>query len=483
LPSIKVLFNPVNIIRNYFYVFCILSMTLLSLHAHASPSSPSSVRASISNGDDITISWSRVSGATYYHRQVSTSGSAWRNQVRYTTTSVTFTNQSQRSYQYRVRACDNSGCSGWRSSNTVTITNLPPIPSKPNNMNAAISGGNDITISWSSVSGATYYNREVRLNGGAWQNQNRYTTTSVTFTNQSQRRYQYRIRACNTGGCSSWRESNQVTVVSPPAIPASASATIKGGNDITISWSSVSGATYYNREVSLNGDAWQNQKSYTTTSVTFTDQSSQSYHYRVRACNTGGCSSWRESNQVTVVAPPAIPASVSATIAGGNDITISWSSVSGATYYHRQVSTSSSAWKNQNEYTTTSVTFTDQSPQSYQYRVRACNTGGCSSWVESNQVSVFDNDIIVEVLWEEASVSIAEEVTLNWDLTGLTNCHFNTNPSVMLAITGSKSYRFYQFGTQSMPIECTHNGQPVRYAPAIQVNKLAGPTSLREANH
>lgn len=92
---------------------------------------------------------------------------------------------------------------------------------------------------------------------------------------------------------SQFKHSNGTTSsASPPARPAWASAVINNGDDITISWAAVSGTTYYNRQVSLNGAGWQNTKTYNAsqTSVIFYDQSARSYKYRIRACNSSGCS-------------------------------------------------------------------------------------------------------------------------------------------------------------------------------------------------
>ncbi len=173
-------------------------------------------------------------------------------------------------------------------------------PPRPSSVSAVLNS-DDITISWSNVSDAEFYEREVSLNGGDWYKRQTYNQpqTSVTFSNQRPRTYRYRVRACNTNGCSDWTLSNSLTVLNPPA---SVSASISGGDDVTISWSNVSGATHYNREVRINGDSWINRTTYNQpqTSVVFANQRSRSYEYRVRACNDDGCSAWRQSNRITV---------------------------------------------------------------------------------------------------------------------------------------------------------------------------------------
>ena len=52
------------------------------------------------------------------------------------------------------------------------------------------------------------------------------------------------------------------------ATPSAPSAAIQNGNEIVLTWSSVSGANYYYRQVSVNGGAWSYSTQHFTTSVT-----------------------------------------------------------------------------------------------------------------------------------------------------------------------------------------------------------------------
>ncbi|QYJ85011.1 BNR-4 repeat-containing protein [Shewanella mesophila] len=185
------------------------------------PASPNPVNASVSNGNDITITWSSVSNADYYEREYrsATSNWAWTYRKTYTApqTSVTYTNQPARTSEYRVRACNDTGCSPWNTSNRINVS--VPIPISPNPVNASVSNGNDITITWSSVSNADYYEREYRsaTSNWAWTYRKTYTApqTSVTYTNQPARTSEYRVRACNDTGCSPWNTSNRINVSVP----------------------------------------------------------------------------------------------------------------------------------------------------------------------------------------------------------------------------------------------------------------------------
>jgi serine protease len=202
-----------------------------------------------------------------------------------------------------------SQCGSGIADASAAIDAISPTPNAPNAVSARVNNGDDITITWSSVTNAQIYQREVSINSGNYRNSKSYNApqTSVIFSNQRPRSYRYRVRACNRiNSCSPWTVSNKVTVedLSPPKAPSSVSATIANGNDITISWSSVDDAETYQRQVSINSGSYINLKTYNApqTSVTFNNQRPRSYRYRVRACarNNSVCSSWKVSNSVTV---------------------------------------------------------------------------------------------------------------------------------------------------------------------------------------
>jgi len=73
-----------------------------------------------------TITWSAVSGATRYELQHSRNGGPWSDTpVTGTPTSKAFTVAESGEYQYRIRACDATRCSGWTAIKMILV-NLPP---------------------------------------------------------------------------------------------------------------------------------------------------------------------------------------------------------------------------------------------------------------------------------------------------------------------------------------------------------------------
>ncbi len=90
----------------------------------------------------------------------------------------------------------------------------------------------------------------------------------------------------------------------PPSAPSSISVptTVKGGESISISWGSSSGATNYYLERSVNGGSWTSI--YGGSNRSYTDTISKSWNtvaYRVRAYNSDGFSGYTTSPTRTVI--------------------------------------------------------------------------------------------------------------------------------------------------------------------------------------
>jgi hypothetical protein len=178
------------------------------------PSAPSAPSANLSHGNTITIHWGSVANTSYYTREVSINGGSWINPRNFTETKAIYINQKVRSYRYRVKACNSNGqCSSFSlPSGTVKVS--PQMPFAPSAPLANLSDGNTITIHWNSVANASYYTREVSINGGSWINPRNFTGTKAVYINQKVRSYRYRVKACNINDeCSIFSSpSNLVTV-------------------------------------------------------------------------------------------------------------------------------------------------------------------------------------------------------------------------------------------------------------------------------
>ena len=331
----------------------------------------------------LSVSWEEIEGVTSY-QILNTVGENVANVT--TTTTHTFTDLSLSNgtrYGYQVRGCaDSDGpklCGG-----LSPIGSAITIPASPSGVTATAEGITSIRISWDRVKGVAGY--VVHNKGNLVTSINYFTTSYDVIGLSPNTAYTYNIRACNESGCS---PASSITTTTPVAIPVSPSGvtfTALSSTSLSISWESIVGAVTY--EV-RDGDGLVTTISHPATSYTATGLSSNTeYTYRVRACNTSGCSDFVDI--IAMIAIPVTPIGFTATASGLTSLSISWSSVDGAEYY--QVSNNEGLVAN-NTHPNTSYTVTGLSPNTkYTYRVIACNSLGCSGFapitVRTNAIGV-----------------------------------------------------------------------------------------------
>ena len=350
------------------------------------PAMPSSIITPSTNyTSSFTVSWPATSTATSYTLAQSVNGASWTHET-VSGTSKNYTNRTNATYRYAVRACNSSGCSNYKYSNTFTNTLSPSSINVPSSSTTG-----SFTISWGQVTTATSYTLQESVNNGAWSTVASPTAANYSRTGRANGSYKYQVRACNASGCSAWRASSTITVLMPPPVPASLSVpTVTNTNGvIELSWSASATATEYTLQEQKNGGAWESG-TLAATSYTRADRTNGHYIYRVRACNASGCSDWRTSSTVIVLLPPTTPSSITvptSTVTDGN-VDISWTASSTATSYTVQNSINNGSWTTLSSQGTTSYEQVVDADGNYSYRVNACNTSGCSDWKTSSAVTV-----------------------------------------------------------------------------------------------
>jgi titin len=183
--------------------------------------------------------------------------------------------------------------------------------------------------------------------------------------------------------------------VLPPAAPAALTANAVSGTRIDLSWTDNSAnETSFQLEVSTDGlnfaplaSVGANLTSYSHTGLA----PATTYYYRVRACNTAGCSTFAADDaQTSSEAPPAAPSNLVATVQGGSQINLTWiDNSSNEQGFVIERSLNNSTWQvvftagpNVRNWSNTGL----QSNTRYYYRVRAYNAFGSSA--NSNTVNV-----------------------------------------------------------------------------------------------
>lgn len=199
---------------------------------------------------------------------------------------------------------------------TVTCSTLPTYPVVPPGVPSSIivpatNATGTYVISWGTATGTVgRYELQQDITNNFAAPINSYSGTSlsrnVTVTHNGT--YYYRVRACNENGCSNYRNGSNGVVVSapPPNTPTAISALKNSSGGILVTWSSATGlVTQYElqeKKSIINGFVAPNCNFTSISPVvysglnlttTLTNKSSNYlYCYRVRACNSNGCSSY-----------------------------------------------------------------------------------------------------------------------------------------------------------------------------------------------
>ena len=343
-----------------------------------------------------TLTWSAVSGVASY--------GLWRSDgqnVTTTGTSYTFTGLiPHKRYNLYVWTVDSAGHGSTHARVSVTLPGRPGVAqtAAPTGVQASGITASSATLSWNGVAGATGY--EVWRSGGQSVDL-ASTARSYTFTGLTgERRYSLYVWALGSRGMSP-QTRVVITTLPAPAPPAGLRATATS-TTLTLRWNAAAGATSY--EVQRSGSSTartvSSGRAYTFTGLT----AGTSYTLYVRSKNNNGHSAWVSVSGVTAPPQPSVP-SIAAT---HNSLTLSWSSVRGATGYEVKRVGSSTIWTT----TGTSYTFSRLSSNaSYTLSVRATNAGGKSAWRSQTGTTLLPNPTGLSV-----SANTSSSLTLSWTL-------------------------------------------------------------------
>jgi subtilisin family serine protease len=188
----------------------------------------------------------------------------------------------------------------------------PPVA--PSGLVAAATSASQVRLDWADNSGNESGFRVERASGGGafgpvasvGANVRTYTNSGLAPSTD----YAYRVIAYNAAGDSDPSNDANVRTQDPPPPPPSApslTSATASGKTVTLSWTTVSGATgydagratYNSRKASCGSLSVFKSVSATVTTTTDT-RNSGSYCYAVRAVNAGGASAWSSPRVVTI---------------------------------------------------------------------------------------------------------------------------------------------------------------------------------------
>lgn len=249
------------------------------------------------------------------------------------------------------------------------------------------------TLNWSAVPNASRYELEEKLEGSSPAVSNLALATSWTTPNARPEGYHaYKVRACNSAGCSGWTGSYTIHVQfgTPPDAPNPLTASPNPSTTglFTVSWSNVgSGITYKLFETTGGGNWVTLVNAVDATNWTpNTPRPIGSYTFVAHACNASGCS---QSYPLTVtvqedttIPPPTGSIWASPNPSTDGNYTVQWTAVSGASYYklyEKDNGVEQGVIQN-----SASLTWSPSSPRvtgDYEYWVKACKILGSGTHV------------------------------------------------------------------------------------------------------
>ncbi len=382
----------------------------------------------------ITVSWDKVTGASYYEVYMATSKTGTYSKiasVKSGTTSYAKSGLSTaKTYYFKVRAYTTlDGSKIYGSFGTIkygtTATAAPAISS-------AAGGSGKATIKWGAVTGASGYAVYMAASAnGTYSKLTTVSSSTLSYTKtglSAAKTYYFKVRAYRKGeGVNVYSSySAAKNAGTAPAVPQ-ISALTGGTGKITLSWKDISGESKYqvyratsekgtySRIATLNA----NTTSYTNSGLS----AAKTYYYKVRAYRTvNGANVYSSFGTVKYgTTAPSIPAITSA--AGGTGkITVKWKAVSGASGYALYMATSASGTYSKVAAlgsSTLSYSKTGLSAaKNYYFKVRAYRTSGGAN-VYSGYSSAFSGGTATATPQISAVTGGTGKVTLTWkDVSG-----------------------------------------------------------------
>ncbi|WP_051348637.1 OmpL47-type beta-barrel domain-containing protein [Peribacillus kribbensis] len=411
---------------------------------------PGNPTFSITNGNDVTLSWQPASYASGYKVYQTVNGEdVLINTV--TNTSVKLTNQPAGDYAYKVYSfSDRFGQSVDAGIINITVGAITLTP--PSNLTSKIQNNNDIVLSWSAAANATGY-KVYQVTDNGEELVKTQTGTTVTFTNMPAGDYTYKVYAYSdrfgtSQGSSVTASISQVIM----AAPENAAYKLQNINDIVLTWSPAVNATGYKIYQVVDGEKVL-KSTVSGTTVTYSNIPAGSYEYAVSSYSTKFGES-ETGSSVSVTIDPyimGIPNSLAYKIQNGNDIILSWDAVPNTTNYKvYQIVNGQRVLKSSP--TGASVTFTNMPAGEYKYEVTAFNT----RFGESPEGAAVSTSLELPVMQPPSEVTQtiknATDFSLSW------------KPADYAA-----NYRVYQIVNGQKTLKSTVTGTSISY-----INMLPG---------
>ena len=283
-------------------------------------------KAEPGNGS-VKLTWDAVPGATKYAVvREDTTTAVYSDECFYEARGL----KNGVTYVFHVRALIDGS---WTPLEDDAICATPHDPSSPK-VDASLSEDGSVTLKWNEISGADRY--AIALKDGLGYKTYTYDCTQTEFSVEGLKagKYQFLVQAHLGDAWSSFGNSDLVSVTVPDVNSPKVDIAYSDSDSIILSWDSVPGATRYAVAEYKNGSFYN----FTTECVDTNFRISNlglglKHRYLVQAYVNGSWTKFSENNYVEAFVADRNSPDVKAIASGDGQVTLSWSSVSGATKY------------------------------------------------------------------------------------------------------------------------------------------------------
>lgn len=260
-----------------------------------------------------TASWSNVSGAIGYEINYTLCSASNYSEAMFTTTSGTSVDltglTAGTQYKMQIRTVFPNGCySSWSPSSNCFTTSLPCGLVNGSNSSASSISTSSFTANWQAVSGANYYNINVKKCADADYSNALSFQTSTSSTSLALSGldcgacYRFQVQAVCSSGAGSWSTSNPSDIqLTQATVPNASSVTFSNiaQTSFTANWTAVAGAIGYRVNYTTCAGTYTLQDLPTTTnSITINSLTANTqYKIQIRAVYPNQCfSAWSPSS-------------------------------------------------------------------------------------------------------------------------------------------------------------------------------------------
>jgi len=326
---------------------------------------------------------------------------------------------------------------------------VPTVPPAAPTGLTAVAGDGQVTLSWSTTTGAVSYNIKRSLTTSGPYTDKTFTgvttTSFIDSTVVNGTRYYYVISAVNLGGESSnSAETSAMPRLAPPSAPIVNA--LAGNGQAVLSWNTNAKAdTYTVKRSTTSGGPYTDKIVTAITSTSYTDSplsNGSNYFYVVSGANAAGEGlNSLQTSAIPTLSPPSIPAGLTA-VGGDNQVQLSWTAnTSGVTYNLKRSKASHGPYTDKVINGITATSYTDSSltnNTTYYYVLSATNGNG--EGLNSPEVSALTG------------------VRPPTNLTGSGETQSNgKKPIINVVIVNPSSYSVHLSWTQSITANVTKN--------------------------